>query len=81
MLYKESIEELKKETGLNIVAWSANNRGNGDRNLHIAILKPEAKREASFAKQANAGNILHHAYSAHWHGQCDKGRIKKALGI
>jgi hypothetical protein len=81
MNYNRSIEELRAETGLNIVAWSANNRGNGDCNLHLAILTPGAERLPTFRQQEAAGTVERDAYTAHWQGQCEKSRIRRALNL
>lgn len=81
MLYNNSIEEIRKETGLNVVGWSANNKGNGDCNLHVAILKSGAERRSTFKANKDNGDVITHAFTSHWHGVCSINKIKAALGI
>jgi hypothetical protein len=74
----EALKRISEETGLNIAAWQANNRGNGDCNLHVALLEPGIERAPAFRLQTG---IIRHGYTSHWRGRCSANRIKRTLNI
>ncbi len=81
MHYNEAIKQLKEETGLNIVGWCANNKGNGPTNLHVAVIEPNAERQATFKAQLKTGTVIKAGYTAHWQGNCTRASIRRALQI
>jgi hypothetical protein len=81
MHYNQSIKQIREETCLNIVAWSANNRGNGDRNLHVAIINSDAERMPTFRQQNESGTVIRDGYTSHWRGHCSIARIRKLFNL
>lgn len=74
-LYKASLEEIQRN-GANIVAWAANNRGNGSKNLHVAELERGVARAPTFRQQRG---VIRHGFTSHWAGQCSVSRILAAI--
>jgi hypothetical protein len=75
-LYRDVIAELRNTTGRNIVAWSANNAGNGGRNLHVAELENGVARATTFKSQTG---VVRDGFTAHWRGTCTSTRILSAI--
>lgn len=75
-LYRDVINDIRIKTGRNIVAWAANNKGNGTTNLHVAELVIGQSRAYCFNDQVG---ILQDGFTCHWRGCASERKIMSAI--
>jgi hypothetical protein len=76
-LYRDVIAEIRTETGRNVVAWAANNRGRGDCNLTVAELQPGIERTTTSALQTG---VITMGTTSHWRGCVTRNKIFAVIG-